>query len=626
MKQKQRIFSLFLLVALVFSLAAPVSAAGEMNFTDVAPDDWYYTYVKDLYDNDIVHGTTPTTFSPQGQVTLGEALKLVLMSAGYGDQTPTGSHWASGFYQLAQENGFLPSGLSLGLNDPINRLQIAEIIVNVLDLSRTSHDPSPFADTEDLSALILYDHGIFQGNQVNGELLFQPQDHITRAEITTVIWRVYELKNQTPEEPEEPDNPPDLPEEPEEPEEPTGDYFYFGGKKVYVVEEMPKRTYDSSLFQVNENGFLTYDSDKYTSKIGIDVSRYQGSIDWAAVKDAGVEFAMLRLGYRGYGTGAIVRDSYFYQNIQGALENGIEVGVYFFSQAINEAEAVEEAQFCMDLLQDYSITYPIVFDWEPYDSSLHPRTEGLSDEMLTKCAVAFCQAVEANGYDSMVYSNLTYFYLHYDLSKLVDFPLWLAQYNKTPTFYYHFDMWQYSSTGKVPGIEGNVDLNIQMIPKTYSVVSLLKITARLRTPLRRAVVLCLLIEPSKICPVSKIPMTGGLQCLLVAVWIGHTGHPIARLIGGLGRMDSVLKHPSGFYGSPHLCPGMVKQGGGPFIHSQLTTGVHCVQQRQQACPPEPLHHHRPVCGSGQNSGDSPLPEGLQKLLCAGLAHHLLTIK
>lgn len=231
MKQKQRIFSLFLLVALVFSLAAPVSAAGEMNFTDVAPDDWYYTYVKDLYDNDIVHGTTPTTFSPQGQVTLGEALKLVLMSAGYGDQIPTGSHWASGFYQLAQENGFLPSGLSLGLNDPINRLQIAEIIVNVLDLSRTSHDPSPFADTEDLSALILYDHGIFQGNQVNGELLFQPQDHITRAEITTVIWRVYELKNQTPEEPEEPDNPPDLPEEPEEPEEPTGDYFTLAGKK-----------------------------------------------------------------------------------------------------------------------------------------------------------------------------------------------------------------------------------------------------------------------------------------------------------------------------------------------------------------------------------------------------------
>ena len=169
---------------------------------------------------------------------------------------------------------------------------------------------------------------------------------------------------------------------------------------------------------------------------------------------------MLRLGYRGYGTGKIVTDAYFETNLQGALENGIEVGVYFFSQAINEAEAVEEAQYCIDHLRDYHITYPIVFDWEPYDSSLDPRTEGLSDEMLTKCAVAFCEAVEDAGYESMVYSNLTYFYLHYDLSQLVGFPLWLAQYNETPTFYYHFDMWQYSSTGSVPGIEGNVDLDL----------------------------------------------------------------------------------------------------------------------------------------------------------------------
>lgn len=114
MKQKQRIFSLFLLVALVFSLAAPVSAAGEMNFTDVAPDDWYYTYVKDLYDNDIVHGTTPTTFSPQGQVTLGEALKLVLMSAGYGDQIPTGSHWPADFISWPRRTGFSPLASAWG--------------------------------------------------------------------------------------------------------------------------------------------------------------------------------------------------------------------------------------------------------------------------------------------------------------------------------------------------------------------------------------------------------------------------------------------------------------------------------------------------------------------------------
>ena len=462
---KQRVLSLLLLTVLTFSLAVPAAAADDLPFTDVKSTAWYYSYVKDLYDNGIVNGVTPTTFAPQSSVKLGEALKLILMAAGYADQAPTASHWASGFYQLAQTKGFLPSGMSLGLNDSISRLQIAELIVNVLGAERTSQTPSPFVDTSDLSALILFDLGIFQGTQVNDQTFFYPQNSITRAEISAVICRVYTYQSQLP---ETPDNPPDLPEEPDDPSEPTepsGDYFYFSGKKVYIVEEMPQRTYDSSLFQVNENGFLTYDSDEYTCKIGIDVSRYQGNIDWAAVKSAGVDFAMLRLGYRGYGTGAIVKDTYFDQNIQNALANGIEVGVYFFSQAINEAEAVEEAQYCMNVLQSYSITYPIVFDWEPYDSSLKPRTDGLSDTMLTKCAVAFCRAVEAGGYESMVYSNLTYFYLHYDLSKLVDFPLWLAQYNKTPTFYYHFDMWQYSGTGTVPGINGNVDLNIQFIPK-----------------------------------------------------------------------------------------------------------------------------------------------------------------
>lgn len=460
---KQRLLSLLLLAALTISLAVPASAAGELPFTDVKSDAWYYTYVKDLHDKGIVNGTTPTTFSPQGKVKLGEALKLILMAAGYKEQAPTASHWASGYYQLAQSKGFLPSGMSLGLNDTISRLQIAELIVNILELARTSQSPSPFVDTSDLSALILSDHGIFQGTQMDGKSFFSPQNSITRAEISAVICRVYDY--QSSQKPEEPDNPPDVPEDPDEPDTPSGDYFYFNGKKVYVVEEMPKRSYDSSLFQVNEQGFLTYDSDEYSCKIGIDVSRYQGAIDWAQVKQAGVDFAMLRLGYRGYSTGAIVKDNYFDKNIREALANGIEVGVYFFSQAINEEEAQEEAQFCMEILSAYPVTYPIVFDWEPYSSSLNPRTDGLSDQMLTKCAVAFCKAVEARGYESMVYSNLTYFYLHFDLSKLVDFPLWLAQYNKTPTFYYHFDMWQYSSTGKVPGIDGNVDLNIQFIPK-----------------------------------------------------------------------------------------------------------------------------------------------------------------
>lgn len=449
---KQKILSLLLLCCLSFSLAVPASAASSLPFSDVPSNIWYYTYVKDLYDSKVINGTTATTFSPQGTVTFGQALKLILLAAGYEEQAPTTTHWASGYYRLASQKGFLPSNLNLTLDQPITRLQIASIAVRTLGLTRTS-SKSPFSDTTDQSALILYDHGVFTGVETETGLLFKPNDNITRAEVSAVIWRIDQLEEEN------------TPTTPAPPAEETGDYFYFGGKKVYVVEELPKSTYDNSLFQVNENGFLTYDSDEYACKIGIDVSRYQENIDWAAVKGAGVQFAMLRLGYRGYGTGALVMDPYFQQNIQGAQANGIEVGVYFFSQAITPEEGAEEARFCLNALKGYHITYPIVFDWESYDSSLEPRTDGLDDKILTQCAVAFCEEVEAAGYQSMVYSNLTYFYLHFDLNQLMDYPLWLAQYNSRPSFYYHFDIWQYSGTGKVPGIDGNVDLNIHFIPK-----------------------------------------------------------------------------------------------------------------------------------------------------------------
>lgn len=451
---KQKIISLLLLCTLAFSLAVPASAAKTMNFTDVKSTAWYYSSVKNLYESGIINGTTDTTFSPNGTVTLGQALKMILLAAGYDEQEPTTTHWASGYYRLAAKNDFLPSGMTLTLDQTINRLQIAQIIVRVLDLERTS-STKPFSDTTDSAALILYDHGIFNGSPEGNKLLFNPKSNITRAEISAVILRTYELVETMPEEPDEPD----------EPTEPEGDYFYFGGKKVYIVEDLPKNTYDNDLFQVNENGFLTYDSDEYTCKIGIDVSRYQGNIDWAAVKSAGVDFAMLRLGYRGYGTGRIVLDTYFYQNLQGALANDIEVGVYFFSQAISPEEGAEEARFCLDALEGYQITYPIVFDWEPYDSSYEARTEGLDDKVLTQCAVAFCEEVEDAGYQSMVYSNLTYFYLHFDLKELINYPFWLAQYNSRPSFYYHFDIWQYGDSGTVPGIDGNVDLNIHFVPK-----------------------------------------------------------------------------------------------------------------------------------------------------------------
>ena len=246
---KQRMCSLFLALVLLLSLAVPAAAAGTMPFTDVKESDWFYSYVKTMYDNELVSGTTPTTFSPQDTVTLGEALKFVLNAAGYTAPTTSGKNWASGYYQLAQEKGFLNSSWSLGLNDAINRLQIAELIVNVLGVERKQQTASPFTDTSDVAALILSDHGIFEGTtERDGKTYFYPQRNISRAEISTVICRVNEFKKNQEQTPEEPDNPPDIPDDPgtidpdDDNSKPTsGKYFYYQGHKVYIPDNIALR-------------------------------------------------------------------------------------------------------------------------------------------------------------------------------------------------------------------------------------------------------------------------------------------------------------------------------------------------------------------------------------------------
>lgn len=468
---KQRIVSLLLLLALLLSV--PAAAAGATPFTDVNTSDWFYTYVKDLYDAKVVNGTTPTTFSPDGNVTLGEALKLILLAAGYQEPVQSGTHWASGYYAMASERGFLPADLNLELDDAIPRGALADIAVLVLGFQRTGTG-NPFADTDSNAALVLYDHGIFTGLEENGRLVFQPERTITRAEMSTVDWRILQLhldpnKPSQPQQPEQPTTPstpetPSTPSTPSTPETPR-ETFTWGNYTIPIAPSVPRRDVDPSLFIKDDKGFLSYESSTYTSRMGIDVSRYQNNIDWAKVKEAGVEFVFIRLGYRGYGTGAIVRDAYFQQNIQGALEQGIDVGVYFFSQAISPEEGAEEARYCLENLRQYNITYPIVFDWEPYADSYNARTKDLDDETLTQAAVAFCETVRNAGYQPMVYSNLSYFYRHFDLEKLAGYPLWLAQYNSKPSFFYHFDIWQYSSTLSIPGIEGDVDVNIELVPK-----------------------------------------------------------------------------------------------------------------------------------------------------------------
>ena len=213
-------------------------------------------------------------------------------------------------------------------------------------------------------------------------------------------------------------------------------------------------------FSLSPSGRVTYTQDGVEAKTGIDVSFYQQDIDWQAVAADGVDFAILRLGYRGYTQGGLNVDTCFEANLQGARQAGLEVGVYFFSQALTEEEAREEARFVLDTLAGRELDYPVFFDWEFITHDSQARSHGMDGETLTRCAAAFCQEIEAGGYVPALYFNRDMGYLFFDLSQLDQYPFWLADYDSVPDFYYRFRLWQYSHTGTVAGIQGNVDLNL----------------------------------------------------------------------------------------------------------------------------------------------------------------------
>ncbi len=239
----------------------------------------------------------------------------------------------------------------------------------------------------------------------------------------------------------------------QDPEEPEQQLM----ETITPENDIPKNEYDPHGFS-QINGIKTYEADGVVGIAGIDVSSHQPSVDWAAVKEAGIEFAMIRVGYRGYETGLLALDERFHEYMQGALDQGLAVGVYFFSQALTPEEAEEEANFVIEQIEDYSITCPVVFDWE--EVSGPARTDAMNMLLLTECAQRFCETVKAAGYRPAVYFNQAYGYQQLNLSSLKDYDFWLAEYDDAPSFYYDFQMWQYTNEGSVPGIEGPVDLNI----------------------------------------------------------------------------------------------------------------------------------------------------------------------
>ena len=237
------------------------------------------------------------------------------------------------------------------------------------------------------------------------------------------------------------------------------EYFTYRDQQLEAIKGVDRNRYDPQAFTQEENGWITYEKNGRKALTGIDVSVYQGDIDWEAVAQSGVEFAIIRLGYRGYSQGAIQLDRNFEQNMRGALEAGLDVGVYFFSQATTVLEAEEEADFVLENLRGYPITFPVVFDWE-FVTADQARTHEMEGEALTDCALAFCELVATAGYTPMVYFNQDIGYFYYQLDELDQYPFWLAEYDSKPDFFYDFEIWQYTHTGTVPGIQGSVDLNL----------------------------------------------------------------------------------------------------------------------------------------------------------------------
>ncbi len=222
--------------------------------------------------------------------------------------------------------------------------------------------------------------------------------------------------------------------------------------------------YENENFTDNPDGTISYEDETYTSLAGIDVSSHQSAIDWTAVAADGISFAIVRLGWRGYSQGELCKDELCLENLQAARDNGLLVGAYFYSQAVNPEEAQEEAELALEALDGFALDLPIYFDWE-LATNAGSRSAAMDHSTLTECAKAFCSTIEAAGYEAGIYFYRSLGEDTYDMSTLSNYDFWLSQPASRPSFDLRFSIWQYTYEGQVDGISGNVDLDIMFVPK-----------------------------------------------------------------------------------------------------------------------------------------------------------------
>ncbi len=239
----------------------------------------------------------------------------------------------------------------------------------------------------------------------------------------------------------------------------------FGQIWLPVLADVPLSSHPlENMVETDKGRMLSFDAEGNLNALtGVDLSAHNTITDWAALKADGIDFVMLRVGYRGYGvgTGKLTKDTKFREYYHAAKNAGLLVGAYFFSQAITEEEAVEEAILTAQQLEGCELDFPVAFDWELiFHDDEGARTDDVPVDTLTDCVLAYCQNMESFGFRTMVYQNKRTSLFKLDLPRLSGIPFWLAEYGDGPTYIYDYDMWQYSCTGTVAGITGNVDLNL----------------------------------------------------------------------------------------------------------------------------------------------------------------------
>ncbi|MCR5356642.1 MAG: glycoside hydrolase family 25 protein [Lachnospiraceae bacterium] len=240
----------------------------------------------------------------------------------------------------------------------------------------------------------------------------------------------------------------------------------FFPERKRILGQIPVNSYNTANFYYDDDGFMAYHDDEGNtiSHLGVDLSYHQENVNWDEVKDSGIEFVMLRCGYRGYSEGALIEDEKFREYAKACNDRDIPLGVYFFTQAVSVEEAISEAEFTLDLIKDYKISYPVAIDTEYIpDKTARTNTTEIEDELRSSMCSAFCERISREGYYPMIYASENWIRRDLEYESLQAYDFWAAQYLEENDFLYDFTIWQYTPDGYIKGVDEKVDLDISMV-------------------------------------------------------------------------------------------------------------------------------------------------------------------